>query len=120
VQPELYLEDMGDGLHVIVAPSSVDIATSTRSTDQYDCTVDLALQRKLATGAGAASVDEQVAAHLEYVRAAAKYLRRRALAGAAWAKNVSMANSTVIYEPHLRQHGVMTSVLRLTYRAIEA
>lgn len=116
VLPVFDLADLTD-LRVTVVPKSVEITGSTRATSQYDITVDVGIQQKLAAHSG--DVDAQVEALGTLVDRIADYLRRRPLLsfpGLAW---VGTRNEPVYAPEHLSEQRVFTSVLTLTYRAIK-
>jgi len=112
--PVYELSDLAE-LKVTVVPKAVDISGSTRSASQYDLSVDIGIQQKLAT----TDVDTEVAALGTLVDEIAEYLRRRPLAAAPFAAWVRTVNDPVYAPEHLRDSRVFTSVLTITYRAIK-
>jgi hypothetical protein len=98
VLPVFELTDLTD-LRVTVVPKGVEISGSTRSTSQYDISVDVGVQRKLTSDGG--EVDAQIESLGELVDRIADYLRRRPLMsfpGLAW---VSTRNEPVYAPEHL-------------------
>ena len=116
VLPVHELKDLAD-LKVTVVPKAVEISGSTRAASQYEITIDIGVQRKLAPGSG--DPDTEVATLGTLVDEIADYIRRRPLSAAPWASWVSIANDPVYAPEHLLEQRVFTSVLTVTYRAIK-
>src|SRR5690606_21936779 len=104
-------------LKVTVVPKRVQITGSTRAASQYDLTIDIGVQQKLAPGNH--DVDAEVAALGALVDQIAEHLRRRPLAGFPGAAWVSTTNEPVYSPEHLLEQRVFTSVLSVTYRAVK-
>ena len=113
VLPAFELEQLTE-LKVTVVPRGVQITGSTRSTSQYDVTVDIGVQQKLGPGDEEAQVGELA----DLVDQIADYLRQRPLADAPNVSWVSTANDPVYAPQHLMEKRVFTSVLSVTYRTI--
>jgi hypothetical protein len=112
VLPELELAELAE-LKVTVVPKAVEISGSTRGASQFDCQVDIGVQKKLGK-----DLDTEVAALCGLVDEIAAFLRKRPLAavpGAAW---VRTQNEPVYAPEHLARKRVFTSVLTLTYRTM--
>ncbi|HEX7010619.1 MAG TPA: hypothetical protein VF184_11590 [Phycisphaeraceae bacterium] len=116
VLPVFDLAELAE-LKVTVVPKSVQVTGSTRATSQYDITIDIGVQQKLAPGNH--DVDAEVAALGALVDQIAEYLRRRPLAGFPGAAWVSTTNEPVYSPEHLLEQRVFTSVLSVTYRAVK-
>jgi len=116
VLPVHELKDLVD-LKVTVVPKAVEITGSTRAASQYEITVDIGVQRKLAPGN--TDRDAKVTALGTLVDQIAEYLRRRPLTAAPWASWVSISNDPVYAPEHLLEQRVFTSVLTVTYRAMK-
>lgn len=116
VLPVFELADLAE-LRVTVVPKGVQITGSTRSASQYDISVDIGVQRKLA--AGDKDLDAEVATLGSLVDEIADYLRQRPLSAAPFATWVSIANEPVYAPEHLLEQRVFTSVLTVTYRALK-
>ncbi len=116
VLPVHELKDLVD-LKVTVVPKAVEITGSTRAASQYEITVDIGVQRKLAPGN--TDLDAAVTTLGTLVDQIAEYLRRRPLATAPWASWISLANDPVYAPEHLLEQRVFTSVLTVTYRAMK-
>jgi len=117
VLPVHELKDLAD-LKVTVVPKAMEITGATRAASQYELTVDIGIQRKLASAPASGDPDVEVTALGTLVDQIAEYLRRRPLAAAPWAAWVSIANDPVYAPEHLLEQRVFTSVLTLTYRAM--
>lgn len=120
VLPVHELKDLAE-LKVTVVPKAVQITGSTRSASQYDITVDIGVQRKLAAGSapGSNDMDTEVDTLGALVDQIADYLRQRPLAALPGASWVSIANEPVYAPEHLLEQRVFTSVLTVTYRALK-
>lgn len=114
VLPAFELEQLAE-LKVTVVPRGVQITGSTRSTSQYDATVDIGVQQKLAPGS---DEETEVAGLSTLVDQIADYLRQRPLATAPTVSWVSTTNDPVYAPQHLLEKRVFTSVLSVTYRTI--
>ncbi len=112
VLPEFDLPDLAE-LKVTVVPKAVEITGATRSVGQFDCQIDIGVQKKLGK-----DLDTEVAALCGLVEAIAGYLRRRALAAAPHAAWVRTQNDPVYAPEHLAEQRTFTSVLTVTYRSV--
>jgi hypothetical protein len=108
--PAFDLADLA-GVHVTVVPKAADVTGATRSQCQHDFQIDLGVQKKLG-----ADLEGETAAMLALVDEIATFLRRRAMAGAAW---VRTANDPAYLPDHLADKRLFTSVLTVTYRAMK-
>jgi hypothetical protein len=116
VLPVFELADLAE-LKVTVVPKGLRITGATRSVSQYEITIDIGIQKKLAPGNK--DLDTEVATLGTLVDEIADYLRRRPLSqvpGAAW---VSITNDPIYAPEHLLEQRVFTSVLTVTYRAMK-
>lgn len=100
-------------LRVSVVPKSIAITGAGRNSNQHDVSVDVAVQKKLATEALA-----EIDALMELVQAIADALRLRRLAAMPEALWLRTENAPVYAPEHLEQQRVFTSVLTLTYRIV--
>ncbi len=105
-------------LRVTVVPKKIEIASLGRNVNQHDVSVDVAIQKKVAS----ASVEE-LDPLMAFAEQIADYLRLKRLAlgedgaggSAIWAKTENVP----IYSPeHLEQKQVFTSVLTVTFRVV--
>ena len=110
-QPVFDLQDMKT-LHVTVVPKDIEMQLATRNTSQFDCRVDVAVQKKLASG-DLAELDELM--HL--VEEIATFLCRRVLVSAPQAVWIKTVNEPIYAGEHMEQFRQFTSILTLTYRA---
>jgi hypothetical protein len=110
VLPAYELADLA-GVHVTVVPKGVDVTGASRSACQHDFQVDVGVQRKLGT-----DLEGETAAMLVLVDGIATFLRRRAMAAAAWVRS---ANEPVYSPDHLAEKRLFTSVLTVTYRVMK-
>ena len=112
VLPEFDLSDLAE-LKVSVVPKAVEISGSTRSVGQFDCQIDIGVQKKLGK-----DLDVEVMALCGLMDAIAGYLRRRPLSAASHAAWVRTQNDPVYAPQHLAEQRAFTSVLTVTYRVI--
>ncbi|MEZ6233413.1 MAG: hypothetical protein R3B68_04415 [Phycisphaerales bacterium] len=110
-QPAFDLADLAD-LKVTVVPRSVAIATASRDGCYFDCTVDIGLQKKLASSATEAEIDDLLGLAEEI----ADHLRMKRLADLPEAVWLSIEHEPVVAAEHLEQQRVLTSILTVTYR----
>ncbi len=111
--PRLDLAEMA-GLYVTVVPKEVTVIQASRSSNRYDCTVDVALQKKL-DATDNAQIDplmglvDELAGHFENKRL-------DSYPGAVWTKTEHGA----IYAPeHLDDLRQFTSLLTFTFSMCE-
>ncbi len=113
VLPRMKIENL-DELKVTVAPKAADVSRATRTSSQYDLSIDIGIQKKLGR-----DLDDELPPLAELVEAVADYLTGKSLAAAPWAQWLSIENNP-IYDPgHLGEQRVYTSVLTVTYRAVK-
>ena len=112
VLPEFDLPELAE-LKVTVVPKAVEINGSTRLTSQFDCQIDIGVQKKLGK-----DLDTEVAELCGLVDGIAGYLRRRSLAAAPHAVWVRTRNDPVYAPEHLADQRAFTSVLTVTYRSV--
>ena len=112
VLPEFDLPELAE-LKVTVVPKAVEINGSTRLTSQFDCQIDIGVQKKLGK-----DLDTEVAELCGLVDGIAGYLRRRSLAAAPHAVWVRTRNDPVYAPEHLAEQRAFTSVLTVTYRSV--
>jgi len=112
VLPEFDLAELAE-LKVTVVPKAVEITGSTRSVGQFDCQIDIGVQKKLGK-----DLDTETAAMCSLVDAIAAYLRRRPLAATPHAVWVRSRNDPVYAPEHLADQRAFTSVLTVTYRSV--
>jgi hypothetical protein len=112
VLPEFDLPDLAE-LKVSVVPKSVQITGSTRAVGQFDCQIDIGVQKKLGK-----DLDTEVAALCGLMDQIAAYLRQRALPGVRGAAWVRTENDPIYAPEHLAGQRVFTSVLTVTYRSV--
>ena len=112
-QPTFDLKEMKD-LHVTVVPKSVTTAVASRADDQVDFAIDIGIQKKLGSDAGA-----EADVLMALVAEIAAFLNRRRLATAPDVIWVSTANEPIFSPEHFEQLRQFTSVLTVTYRALE-
>lgn len=110
--PRFTLDELAE-LHVTVVPRSVEITNATRQASQHDVTVDICIQKRLATK----DIDTEIEPLAELVDEIAAYLARRPLASipAVWVKT---ANDPIYGEEHLADDRVFTSLLTIIYRTM--
>ena len=113
VLPVYELKDL-TSLAVTVVPKAVGITSVTRDMSNYDVSVDIGIQKKLASGddidAVVESLGDVVDEIVEYLRA------KQVVAYAFW---VSASNDPVYMQDHLAEQRLFTSVITLTYQAMK-
>ncbi len=104
-----------ESIVITVISRSTASSSASRTTCQYDHTIDLAVQQKIAGD------DEQLDALVGLVDEIEKTLRLKTLttAGGKQAKWVSATSEAAYDLKHLDEKRVFTSVLSLVYRVIE-
>jgi hypothetical protein len=112
VLPEFELAELA-ALTVSVVPKAVEINGATRMASQFDCVIDIGVQKKLGK-----ALDAEVAVLCSLVEAIATYLRRRPLAGAPHAVWMRTLNDPIYAPEHLAETRTFTSVLSVTYRSM--
>lgn len=116
VLPSFDLAELAE-LQVSIVPRSAQTTGASRSLAQHDIQIDIGIQQKLP--AGSKQPDADVAPLLELVERIGMYLQRRPLTGLPWAVWVRSANDPLYAPEHLTEQRVFTSVLTLTYRALQ-
>ncbi len=106
------LQDM-QNLHVTVVPKGVLVQAGGRSQNQHDYQIDVAVQKKLATGD-----NDEIDPLLTLVDEIADYFRLKRLDSFPNAMWVKTENAPVYAVEHLDQLAQFTSVLTLTFRVI--
>jgi hypothetical protein len=98
-------------LRVTVVPKGIAIGSLSRISNQYDTSIDIAVQKRAADQA-------ELDVLMLLVQEIADHLRLRRLTpfpGALWQKT----ENTPVYSPeHLEQKQVFTSVLTITWRVV--
>jgi len=107
--PVYDLEDLAD-LRVTVVPAGVDAARASRGEDQVDYRVDVAVQQRAETDADADAL-------VGLVEEIADHFRHLTLATNPAAYCAAYEHDPVYAPEHMREGRVLTSVLRLTFRA---
>lgn len=99
-------------LRVSVVPKKLEVASLSRSMNQYDVSIDVAVQKKLDTGDNA-----EIDPLMQLVEEIGEFFRLKRLnaVAATWIKT---ENAPVYALEHLDQQRVFTSVLTLTFRAV--
>lgn len=108
--PKFDLAEMKD-LHVTVVPRGVAVTAGTRNHNQHDYEIDIAVQKKLATGDNCEidtlmGLADEIADHF-------RQKRLDTLRAAVWVKT---QNEPIYAQQHLDQLRQFTSVLTLTFR----
>lgn len=111
-QPLFDLAEMKD-LHVSVVPAGLTTTTLGRGKAQFDCRIDVAVQKKLKS-ADLSELDPLMAL-VEEIAESFRAKRLEGLPDAVW---VRLANSPVFAQEHLGELRQFTSVLALTFRVM--
>jgi hypothetical protein len=111
-RPEFDLREMA-ALHVTVVPRGVETLTVSRSSVQYDVSVDVAVQQKL-SGESNAEIDPL----MNLVEEIATFFRLRRLSAYPNASWLRTENEPVYSPGHLEELRQFTSVLNLTFRVV--
>ena len=110
--PVFDLPDMKT-LHVTVVPKAMAVQRASRSQNQHDYQIDVAVQKKL-TAADDAEIDPL----MTLVEEIAEFLAGQRLATYQTAVCVDVANEPIYSPEHMEQLRQFTSVLTLTYRVL--
>lgn len=111
-QPLFDLAEMKD-LHVSVVPNGVTTATLGRARAQFDCRIDVAVQKKLKQADNA-----EIDLLMLLVDEIAEYFRAKRLEGLPEAAWVKTENTALYAQEHLNEMRQFTSVVTLTFRVI--
>ena len=98
---------------ISVVPKAIVISGLARTSNQHDCSVDIAIQKKL-TNADAAELDPL----LLLVQQIADLLRLSRLTAMPTALWVKTENNPIYALEHLENQRVFTSLLTVTYRVM--
>ena len=101
-------------LTVSVVPRGVQVQSITRKLSQYDCQVDIGIQKKLTVPQD--QIDPAVKGLSGLVEQIADYLQRQPLTDMPYAIWIKVENQPIYDPDHLANQRVFTSVLTLTYR----
>ena len=108
-QPRFKLEEM-NVLHVSVVPRSIAEKQLSRSLSQYDCVIDIGVQKR--SGVEPGQLDDMAA----LVSEIADWLREEPLVLMPDARLMGIPNEPVFAPEHLDEFRQFTSVLSATYR----
>ncbi len=111
-QPLVELKNL-DGVLVTIVPKAIERQRASRAAVQHEYQLDVAVQKKVGAGSDLAELDELMA----LVEEIADYLTGLDLAECA-ARFINLGNSVIFAPDHLREKGVFTSLLTVTYRAM--
>jgi hypothetical protein len=101
-------------LRVSVVPKKIEITGLSRTTNQHEVTIDVAVQKKVTEGDTA-----ELDGLMSLVERVGDYLRLRRLSAmptAIWSKT---ENAPVYSPEHLEQKQVFTSVLSVTFKVVK-
>ncbi|NLX57694.1 MAG: hypothetical protein GXY74_01240 [Phycisphaerae bacterium] len=112
-RPEFDLKEMA-ALHVTVVPRGVEAVTVSRTSVQYDVSVDVAVQKKLSTETNA-----QIDPLMGLVEEIATFFRLRRLTAYPSASWLRTENEPVYSPGHLEELRQFTSVLTVTFRVVK-
>jgi hypothetical protein len=112
VRPATALVDLAN-IQVSVVPRTLEAASYTREASQMDHGVNILVQKKLS-----GDIDEAIESVIALVMEIAAFIRNRNLASVN-AKWVKAAIDPLIYDEHLLQDSVSTTVISATYKIIE-
>jgi hypothetical protein len=110
--PQYELKDMAD-LHVTVVPKGVVVQSASRAVSQYDYSIDVAVQKKLAA-TDPAEIDPLMA----LVEQIADFFRQRRLSAYPSAAWVRTEHTHLYAQEHMSDLRQFTSVLTLTFRVM--
>lgn len=109
--PVFDLGKVGDAIKVSVVPRAVLVTGASRSTNYYDLSVDIGVQRRVDPNDPA-----QVDALLDLVEQIGDHLRLKRLDTLPAAQWIGSEHEPVLAAEHLERLSVFTSVLTVTYR----
>jgi hypothetical protein len=112
VRPITNLAELAE-LKVSVVPRTIEIGTYTRIENQLDHGINILIQKKLS-----GDIDTDIESVIALVMEIVGFVRNKNLsqANARWLKTTV---EPLIYDEHLVQDSVSTSVITVTYRVIE-
>lgn len=110
--PAYRLEDLRNRTHVTVVPKGTVEALNTRAAVQATHQIDVAVQ-------GTGATLEERDALMDLTETVAALFRMERLAGCPDAVCVSIERQALYDRDHLREYGVMTTALTLTFDTME-
>lgn len=111
-RPEFDLTAM-KSLHVTVVPKAIASSSLSRSANQFDVSVDVAVQKKIAT-----EEESEIDPLMLLVEELADFFRLRRLSAYANASWLKTENAPVYSPEHLETKKLFTSVLTFTFRVV--
>jgi hypothetical protein len=108
--PQYELPEM-DILHVTVVPKGLTVAAVGRSANQYDCQIDIAVQKRFQTDAPAEL--DPLMNLVEEIAGFFRLKRLSAFPAAAWIKT---EHNPIFAPEHMRELRQFTSVITLTFK----
>jgi hypothetical protein len=113
-RPEFELADMDD-LHVTVVPAGIPaMDRASRALKQRDYRIDVAVQKKFATGDGT-----ELDPLMDLVEEIVNAFDSQKLAGCDPAICVAVSNAPVFAPEHMEEYRQFTSIITLTFRVIQ-
>jgi hypothetical protein len=111
--PEYELPDMKD-LHVTVVPKGLAVASAGRTANQYDCAVDIAVQKKVAS-----TEPSELDPLMRLTEEIADFFRLRRLSAFPYAVWAGTEHTPIFAPEHLRELRQFTSVVTLNFRLLK-
>jgi hypothetical protein len=111
--PQYELPEM-DTLHVTVVPKGLVVAAAGRSVNQYDCQIDIAVQKRFQSDTPAEL--DPLLALAEEIADFFRLRRLSAFPAAAWIKT---EHNPVFAPEHMRELHQFTGVVTLTYKVMK-
>ena len=108
--PQYELAEM-DTLHVTVVPKALTVATAGRNAGQFDCQIDVAVQKRFQTDS-----PDEIDPLMDLAEEIAEFFRQRRLSNLPSAAWVKTEHKPVFAPEHMQELRQFTSVLTLTYR----
>lgn len=112
--PELTQADIkARTLKVSVVPKAIGNEAASRSEDLNEYQVDIGIQKKIE------DIETEVPTLLIFVKEVVNFIKRKNLPTKPTAKYIGLENKSIYDVAHLSEHHVFTTVITVTYRALD-
>jgi hypothetical protein len=112
--PELTQADIeARTLKVSVVPKAIDNEPISRSQDTNEYKIDIGIQKKIE------DIETEVPTLLIFVKEVVNFLKRKSLPTKPQAHYIGLENKSIYDVAHLSEHHVFTTVITVSYRALD-